>query len=146
MNIAEKDLANLAFNGLRSHLKERLEGYDFFTVTQVHQRTLAIESRSKESHRHHHSSVHALDCNSDCSDNESKDVYAAELIWPSHAKPFTCSALKPIHKNQQDEKFTFDVSKYEIIYDELYRIGYIKMSHTVPPLEELKAASILQIS
>ena len=69
MNIAEKDLADLAFNGLRSHIKERLEGYDFFTLTQEHQRALAIESRSKESqesHRHHRSSVHALDCTSDC--------------------------------------------------------------------------------
>ena len=38
-NIAEKDLADLAFNGLRSDIKERLEGYDFFTVTQVHQKS-----------------------------------------------------------------------------------------------------------
>jgi len=30
VNITEKDLAGLAFNGLRSHIKERLEGYDFF--------------------------------------------------------------------------------------------------------------------
>ena len=77
MNIAEKDLADLAFNGLRSHIKEILEGYDFFIVTQVHQRALAIESRSKESqesHRHHRSSVHALECNSNCSDDESNDV------------------------------------------------------------------------
>ena len=74
VNITEKDLADLAFNGLRSHIKERLEGYDFFTVTQLHQRALAIESQSKESqkiHRHHHSSVHALDCTSDCLDDES---------------------------------------------------------------------------
>jgi len=141
VNIAEKDLADLAFNGLRSHIKERLEGYDFFTVTQVHQRALVVESRSKEpqeSHRHHRSSVHTLECNSDCSDDESKDVYAAEFVWSSQAKPFTCSALKPIHKNRQDEKFTFDVSKCERIFDELYRIGYVKMSHTLPPLEELK--------
>ena len=48
MNIAEKDLADLAFNGLRSHIKERLHGYDFFTITQVHQRAFAIESQSKE--------------------------------------------------------------------------------------------------
>ena len=105
------------------------------------QRALAIESRSKESqesHRHYRSSVHALDCTSDCSDDESKDVYAAEFVWSSQAKPFTCSALKPIHKNRQDEKFTFDVSKCERIFDELYRIGYIKISHAVPPLEELK--------
>ena len=100
MNIAEKDLADLAFNGLCSHIKERLEGYDFFTVTQVHQRAFAIESRSKESHRHHRSSVHALECNSNCSDDESNDVYAAEFAWPSQTKSFTCSALKPIQKNR----------------------------------------------
>ena len=107
----------------------------------MHQRALAIESRSKESqesHRNHRSIVHALDCTSDCSDDESNDVYAAEFAWPSQAKPFTYSALKPIHKNRQDEKFTFDVSKCKRIFDELYRLGYIKMSHTVPPLEELK--------
>ena len=71
MYIAEKDLADLVFNGLRSHIKEKLEGYDLCTVTQVHQRALAVESRSKESqesHRHHRSSVHALDCTSNCSD------------------------------------------------------------------------------
>ena len=98
----------------------------------MHQRALAIESlrkESQESHRHHHSSVHALDYTSYCSDDESNDVCAAE---------FACSALKPIHKNRQDEKFTFYVSKCERILDELYRIGYIKMSHTVPPIEELK--------
>ena len=95
------NIVDLALNGLHSHIKERLEGYDFFIVTQVHQRVLAIESRSKESqetHRHHRSSVHALDCNSDCSDDESKYVYTAEFIWPSQAKSFTCSALKLIHK------------------------------------------------
>ena len=76
--------------------------------------------------------MHVLDCTSDCLDNESNDVYAAEFAWPSQAKPLTCSALKPIHKNQQDEKFTFDVSKCERIFDELYRIGYIKMSLLSP--------------
>jgi hypothetical protein len=141
VNIAEKDLADLAFNGLLSHIKERLEGYDFFTVTQVHQRALAIECRSKEyqeNHKHHHSSMHTLECNSDYSDDESKDVYATEFIWPSQAKSYTCSALKPIHKNWQEEKFTFDVSKYEKIFDELYKNGYIKITHTIPLLEELK--------
>ena len=88
VNIAEKDLADLAFNGLRSHIKEILEGYNFFTVTQVHQKVLAIESRSKEpqeSHRHHRSSVHALDCNSDCSDDESSMYMLLSLF--GHLKP-----------------------------------------------------------
>ena len=82
--------------------------------------------------------MHALDCNSDCSDDESNDVYATEFAWPPQDKMFTCSALKPIRKNRQDEKFTFDVFKCERIFDVLYRIGYVKMSHTLPPLEELK--------
>ena len=30
VNLNEKDLADLAFNGLRSHIKEKLEGCDFF--------------------------------------------------------------------------------------------------------------------
>ena len=48
--------------------------------------------------------MHTLECNSDCSDDESKDVYAVEFVCPSQAKPFTCCSLKPIHKNRQDEK------------------------------------------
>ena len=47
MNIAEKDLADLAFNGLSSHIKKRLEGYNFFIVTQVHQRALAKKAEVK---------------------------------------------------------------------------------------------------
>ena len=86
MNLAEKYLADLAFNGLRSHIKEKLEGNDFFAVNQVHQKALAAESRSKElqkSHRHHRPNIHALEYHSDSLDDESKDVYAAEFVcWP----------------------------------------------------------------
>ena len=33
--ISEKDLAELALNGLRSHFKEKLERYKFLTINQV---------------------------------------------------------------------------------------------------------------
>jgi hypothetical protein len=47
--------------------------------------------------------------------------------------------LKPIHKNWQEEiKVTFDVAKYNQIFDELHKAGCIKMSHTIPSLDELK--------
>ena len=101
MNLAEKDLANLSFNGLRSHVKEKLEGHDFFVVNQVHQKALAAESRSKElqeSHRHHRSNTHALEYHSDSSDDESKEVYAIEFVWSPNDKPSTCYFLKPINK------------------------------------------------
>jgi hypothetical protein len=48
IHLAEKQLAGLAFNGLRYYLKERLEGIQFFTLAQLHQRALTCESRSKE--------------------------------------------------------------------------------------------------
>jgi len=79
VNLAEKDLADLAFNGLRSLIKDKQEGNDFFAVNQVHQRALAAESQSKElheSHRHHCPNTHALEYHSDSSDDESKEVYA----------------------------------------------------------------------
>ena len=46
--ISEKNPAELALNGLRSQIKEKLEGYEFLTINQVLQRALAQESRSKE--------------------------------------------------------------------------------------------------
>ena len=83
MNLAEKDLADLAFNGLQSHTKEKLEGHEFFAINQVHQRALAAESQSKElheSHRHHCPNTHALEYHSDSSENVSKKIYAAEFV------------------------------------------------------------------
>jgi hypothetical protein len=35
-------------------------------------------------------------------------------------------------------KFTFDVSKCDRIFDELLKVGNIKISHTMPPLDEIK--------
>ena len=104
VNLAKKDLEDLAFNGLRYHIKDKLEGNDFFAVNQVHQRALAAESRSKElqeSHRHHRPYTHALEYHSDSLDDESKDVYAAEFVWSPNDKPSTCSSLKPINKNRK---------------------------------------------
>ena len=35
-------------------------------------------------------------------------------------------------------KFTFDVSKCDRIFNELLKLGHIKLSHAILPLEELK--------
>ena len=74
---------------MRSHVKEKLKGYDFFTINQFHQRALAIESRSrdsKEDHRHHRANVHDVDYDSESSNDDSNDVYAAEFVWLSKSK------------------------------------------------------------
>ena len=108
--ISEKDLAELALNGLRTHIKERLEGYEFLTVNQVLQRALAQESRSKDAKfKSDRLGMHVLQ--GEPSDDEDNEVYAAEFVWSSNDKPSTCAFLKPNPKNRHDEvKFTFDVS------------------------------------
>ena len=44
----ESDLADLVLSGLRTPIREKLEGYEFLNINQVLQRALAHESRSKD--------------------------------------------------------------------------------------------------
>jgi hypothetical protein len=123
---------------LRSHIKEKLEGHEFIDVAQVLVRALAHESRSKDTRlKSDRLNMHMLDYES--SDDESTEVYAAEFTWSSDDKANTCASLKPAHKSRQDEvKFTFDVAKCDRIFDELLKLGKIKISYTLPPPDEIK--------
>jgi hypothetical protein len=72
------------------------------------------------------------------SDDESKEVCAAEFTWLPNDKANTCAFLKPTHKSWDKMKFTFDVAKCDKIFDELFKSGKIKMSHTMPLIDQLK--------
>jgi hypothetical protein len=125
LTISDKDLVDFVFNGLRSYAKEKLEGHLFTLVNQVLDRALAQENRSKElaKSKSDRPNIHFLNNNVSTSDDESGDVYAAEFSWSSKNKAHTCASLKPIHRNRWDEmKFTFDVTKYDKIFDELLSI------------------------
>ena len=93
MTITDKDLAHLAFAGLLDFHKEKLDGQEFLDVSQVLQKALANESRAKEARNlqkyseKSNRSVCILGCESNCSDDEGKDVYAADFICPSNDKP-----------------------------------------------------------
>jgi hypothetical protein len=71
--------------------------------------------------------------------NDETKIYNAEFVWPSEDKSFSCASLKPASKGRQEElRFTFDVSKCDRIFDELLKLRNIKISHTMPPLDEIK--------
>jgi hypothetical protein len=94
---------------------------------------------TKEIARPSHREVHVVEHSSDSLDDESSEVLTAKFVWPSKAKSLTCDALKPTHKKWEDDiKYTLDVAKCDKIFDELHKGGHIKLSHTLPPLEELK--------
>jgi hypothetical protein len=108
-------------------------------LAQLHQRVLACESRSKETAKTIRHNVHIVECDQSSSDDESTEVYAAEMVWLKQTKSLACSSLQSVQKKQQEEvKFTFNVGKCDKIFDELLKNGNIKINHTVPSADELK--------
>jgi hypothetical protein len=91
IHVADKELAGLAFNGLLFYLRDKLDGTQFFSIAQLHQRALACESRFKETSKSTARTIHLIE--RDSSDDESADVYTAEFIWPTKAKSSACSSL-----------------------------------------------------
>ena len=82
--ITERDLADLVLSGLRTPIREKLEGYEFLNINQVLQRALAQESRSKdlkEVHRYKTDcpKMNMVEYDSDHSDDKG-DIYAAEFV------------------------------------------------------------------
>jgi len=84
--VSEKDLVDLAFAGLHSYLKEKLEGFDFLSVNHLQMKAIGLEIKlknAKDSYKTHRSRKHVVDHDSDSSDTEEKAVYAAEFVWTS---------------------------------------------------------------
>jgi hypothetical protein len=100
---------------------------------------LACESRSKETAKAIRHNVHIIECDQSSSEDESTEIYAAEMVWPKQSKSSACASLQPIQKKrQEDVKFMFNVGKCDKIFDELLKNGNIKINHTVPSVDELK--------
>jgi hypothetical protein len=100
---------------------------------------LAYESRSKETAKTIRHNVHIVECDQSSSDDESIEVYAAEIVWSKQAKSSAYSSLQPVQKKQQEEiKFTFNINKCDKTFDELLKNGNIKINHIVPSADELK--------
>jgi hypothetical protein len=127
---------------MHSYLKEKLEGHIYLSLKKLQQFASVQENwikNAKEIVRPSRHEVDVVEHSSDSLADESSEVLTTEFIWPSKTKSMTCDALKPIQKNRQDNiKYTFDVAKCDRIFNELHKGGYIKLSHTLPSLEELK--------
>ena len=125
--------------GLRSFLKEKLEGVQFLSLAQLYQRALACESRSKEIQKSARHNIHAIEGEDSGSDDKSSDVYATEFVWTNKNKSHVCTSLKLAAKSWQEEfKFTFDVTKCDRIFYELLKSDKIKISHVILSGDELK--------
>jgi len=83
LTISDRDLADLVFACLLDFHKEKLDVQEFLDVSQVLQKALANESRTKEalqkSNGKSNRPVYVLSCESNCSDDEDNNIYATEF-------------------------------------------------------------------
>jgi hypothetical protein len=141
LSLTDSDLAGLAAKGLTPAIRDRLEDAEFHTLANVLVSGMAQElklSKEKEHSKPRRSNVHVVEYDSDSADDEN-EVCVAEFVWPSKSKASFCASLKPATKGRQQElKVTFDVSKCDRIFHELLKLGNIKISYTMPALDEIK--------
>jgi hypothetical protein len=143
LTIGEKDLANLAFVGLSSYLREKMEGQDFIDVNQVLQRAVVHENRARD--QRSHSQFWESDTREkekqgvnfveeDATDDSDIEVCITEWVDSAKGKPITCSFLKPNTSHKDEMRSTFDVSKCDKLFDILVQGGLIKLKdgHTIP--------------
>ena len=80
MSIFNKDLVDVALGGLLSHLKDMLEGFEYYTLNGLQLGALNQEYKfknSKDAHKSHRSNTHVIDSDSDSSSDENKEIYTA---------------------------------------------------------------------
>jgi hypothetical protein len=66
------------------------------------------------------------------------------MVWLAKDKSLACSSLQLGQKNRQEVMIiTFNVAKCDKKFDELLNSGNIRMTHTIPPAEELKEKHIV---
>jgi hypothetical protein len=149
LNITDRDLADLAFNGLIAPIKERLDGQQFLDVSQLMQMVLAQESRVKDSKKfvrpyEKKPNVNLIDY-PEASDSDGEgdhDMHVVEWSWTNKNKAFVCSNLMPTpRKDRQSEvKYSFDVAKCDKIFYYLLQEKKIRLpkGHIISSQEELK--------
>jgi hypothetical protein len=85
--------------------------------------------------------INVVEYSSESLNDGEADMCVAERNWGSKSKPFICSSLKPASKCRQHEMcYTFDVIKFDRIFDYLLQEKQIKLlsNHVIPSLEEHK--------
>ena len=84
-----------------------MSNHDFTDVSQVLQKALSCQTKSKDSRdfsrnndRPSRSNINVADYDVESSDDENVDVCVAEWNWASKSKPFVCSGLNPASKSR----------------------------------------------
>jgi hypothetical protein len=139
LTIAEKDLADLVFVGLTPYLKDELDGQEFSDTNQLLQHALPYENRAKSSRFRDNANkdkekhqVHFLEEEAD--DEEDNEICVADWVEKPRDKPISCSFLNPNGGRRDEMRYTFDVMKFDHLFNLLLWGGVIRLTegHVIP--------------
>jgi hypothetical protein len=129
----DRQLADLAFQGLLPHLKDMYASQEFESLNHLVQRIFDQDTGVFEPKKNWTKKVSFVDEVEDSDSDEEPVIGLAE--WVKNKRPISCS-----FGQKEPKKFTFDITKADKIFDLLFQEGQIKLSanHVIPSAEELK--------
>jgi hypothetical protein len=105
LTIAEKSLADLAFEGLMLYFRDKLDRQEFSDTNQLLQRVLPYEncakssqfreSTNKDKEKHHINFMDEEADDEEADDEEGDEICVAEWVEQPGDNPISCSFLKP---------------------------------------------------
>jgi hypothetical protein len=125
LNLGDKQVAELAFQGLLPTLREKYASHDFESLSQLVSRMSQEIAKSYEPRINFQKKVSYVDY----SDSEDEDNMTGLVEWVKGKKTISC----PFGK-KEPAKFSFDMTKVDKIFDLLLQQGRIKLSqfHIIP--------------
>ncbi|XP_039827298.1 uncharacterized protein LOC120689010 [Panicum virgatum] len=131
---AATQLAEVAFQGLLPHIKEKYASQEFYIISQMANR-MTEEARPYEQKRSNfQKKVNFVDCSDSSDSDDDQMVGSAEWIQ-NNKKPISYP-----FGNKEPEKYGFDITKADKIFDLLLSEGQIKLKpyNKIPTDQELK--------
>ncbi|CAL1371708.1 unnamed protein product [Linum trigynum] len=153
VNLTEREFVKLAQGGLSFELRKKFQDREFSDLFQLMYCIMRYESLLHEEENLRSASRGSYFPNLDYTINhvghEANEV-EVDLAEITLAKPYVCASLSKVEDGPQGErpnrahiqprKYSFDVSKADLIFDKLYKDGQVKLTggHVFPSPEKLK--------
>jgi len=135
--LSDQQLAEVAFQGLLPHIKEKYASQEFDNISLMAHR-MTGEIKSYEQKRgNFQKKVNFADYSDSSNSDDDQMVGSAEWVQ-NNKKPISCP-----FGNKEPEKYGFDITKADKIFDLLLLEGQIKLKpyHKIPTDQELKISS-----
>ncbi|CAL1390186.1 unnamed protein product [Linum trigynum] len=153
VNLTEREFVKLAQGGLSFELRKKFQDGEFSDLFQLMSCAVRYESLLHEEENRRSASRGPYFPNLDYTINhighEANEV-EVDLAEITPGKPYICASLSKVEEGPQGgrpnrapiqpRKYSFDVSKADLIFDQLYKDGQVKLTggHVFPSPEKLK--------